>query len=470
MSTMGLAVNRYDKQAHAEVVAELEAKQADLAEISLSIHDNANTDEWTEAKALKHNAAAQRHVVLTNEIRLLRDIAKDYDILGGKAANQDKYESVLARFVRKGSKGLSESEQKDYAASDEAMSIVSGPGIEGIRVSLPDFTAARGDDEAAIDPAKTTDSSAQELSPPTTANTVIQNLAFQGDGVMTFGYRFTTAKGEVYKLPQFDEASEMGIILPDQSTVISENNLADFEIMSFHTRTATSGFIGITREALTDSMIDLQAFAEDRGARRIMRRWELEYTKDGDGSGTRALSLQNGSQDGNTTTVTQAVSWEDVVDLMYSVNRAYRKGGELGEYSATARPGRPAFVFGDDMEKLFMKMKDADGRPVWMPALNAGIAGSYPSTIFGYPYHVSMDGAWPTVTEATTGQYLMAFGHGGYFGRRTVGTVEMFRLMDSGTMMRNSIAILVLARSDFRSMGALDANNKTEAVKLLKNR
>ena len=459
---LGLSVPKYDKQQHAEAVAHLAAKEAELAEVADKIHDNNETDAWDEAKMMKHTVLATNHAVLTDQVKLLREKVRDYDIVGASKAKQRGEPSALDRFLRSGLQGITAEEKSEFSVDETSdnFSLLQMPGMEAIKIDMPSITGVTRSD----------DSSAQELVPETVVPNVVEDLAFGGEGVMNMTWRFTTSTGNEYRIPQFNEANEMGTILAAQNTAIADNDLADFGITTFNARTATSGMIPITREALQDSIVDLSAFAERRGGRRIVRRWEKEYTEEGDGTGTRALSVQNGALNTQMNATADTLDWEDLVDLIHSIDRAYRTGGEPGDYGATARAGTVGFVLPDSAERLMMKMKDGDDRPVWMPGISAGMGETYPNRIFGYPYSVSMNGVWEDLSATSAGGAdILAFGNWGYFGRRTVTGIEVFRFMDSATMTNNLIKILMLARSDFRPVGAL-SNDRTQAVSILTNR
>ena len=70
---------------------------------------------------------------------------------------------------------------------------------------------------------------------------------------------------------------------------------------------------------------------------------------------------------------TTSVIYEDLVDLEHSVDPAYRAEAE--------------FMFHDDTLKVLKKLKDADGRPLWLP----GVAVREPDTILGYNYVINQD-------------------------------------------------------------------------------
>ena len=449
----------YDKVKHDELIARLGKKEAELAELSNKIHDNDATDEWTDQKVAEHSVCANKYLVVDAEIKSLKSEVEKHDLMAVQA-NKPKGElSWFDRWMEKGIDGITSEEKREHLLK-ESKYMGLGADITAVRMTIPKITAAT----------RTDDASGQETKQEYINPDVVEALAFQGDGIMDLSYRFMTNNGSEYRFIQFDEATEVGTIIEAQNTAIADNDLANFGITTFHARTVTSGFIPITREALQDSVVDLGGFANRRAGRRIMRAIEKEITLDGDGTGTRATSVINGSQDGVSNATADTLVYSDIVNLIYSCPRAYRNGGEMGEYSSTARPGTVGFCFGDSFEKVIVTMLDDNNRPIWMPANTSSLGSRPQNMILGYPYRVSMDGVWKDLdSSSATGDVLAAFGNWGYWGRRTVNNVELFRFQDSGTMVNNAIKILALARFDFQPIGALDNAGKTSATRLLKN-
>ena len=452
---------KYDKQAHAEAVAYLAAKEKELNEVATKVNDNAETDEWTDQKSMAHSALANQHMVLSSEVKLARDKVSNFTDLHNAIRKRGDEPSAVSRFLASGTSGLTAEEKQELDLNQDDTHVRGGS--DSIVLKIPNVTAVT----------RTDDSSAEETVPETVSPSVIEALAFQGEGVMNLTYRFTTATGNEYKRLQFDEATETGTILDDQNTTVATNDLADFTVVTFRVKTVTSGFMYITNEARQDSIVPLESHATRHGGRRIMRAIEKDITLDGDGTSNKSISVINGAQDGISTATADTLAWEDLVNLQYSVPRAYRAGGERGPYANNELPGIVGYCIPDSFEKIVMLMKDGNGRPLWMPEASSGIGVRYPGRIFGYPYSVSMDGVWSDLSSASaTGDVLCAFGNWGYFGRRTVQNIVVHRMMDSGTLVRNAIAYVMFARFDFRPFGALGTAgnaNKTAAVRLLKN-
>ena len=466
----GMGISTYDREAHRALVAEIENKRTQLEELSREFHDRAATDQWDEAKNAIHFRNKLRHDVLSNELNALQ--ARERGMVKVMPEMVEaKRESIITRFVRNGLNGITSDERTAYGVGGDSLegqvnaSMLVGGNVTGLRISMEEQLARREIERKVLAQTRSDDASGQELVQETVVPDVIQRLAYMGGGINDACYRFMTATGNEYKLPQFDEASAMGTILGDQDTTINADDLADFTVVTFHARQATSGFIPITRDAVRDAAIDLPAFGEFQGGRRIQRRLEVEYTQDGDGAGTRALSVKEGAVDGPSNATANQLGFGDLSSLKRSVNRAYRTGmGEDGMYGANSKPGAVGWLFSDAVEGLLEGLTDQENRPLWLPSIRVG----EPDTILGHPYFIAADLAIDTTLNAT-GDQAICFGNFGYFGKRQVTEYEVFRFQDSQTMAKNSIWLLVLTRTDFRPMGAI-VGGKTEAVKWLLNK
>ncbi len=141
---------------------------------------------------------------------------------------------------------------------------------------------------------------------------------------------------------------------------------------------------------------------------------------------------------GVTAAAANAVTYSELLELEYSVNRAYRKNREGGVGGFTGRAaGMSGFMFSDSFEKLARSLVDSDGRPMWTPGITAGTCGitdGLPPRLLGYPYVVN-----DNMDAVATGKVPCLFGNLGYYGIRTVSSVEIFRFWDSRTAQANSI-------------------------------
>lgn len=164
----------------------------------------------------------------------------------------------------------------------------------------------------------------------------------------------------------------------------------------------------VSNELLTDSVVDLaDALARDL-ARSIGRKQDDDFTT---GSGTSeatgaftvmgtALTGANGG--------TGAPTFDNMIDLVYSVNSAYRRRGAQ-------------FVMRDSTAGFVRKLKDTEGHYVWQPN---GAAGE-PDTLLGYEVVTS-----DSVAALGTGRLSIAFGDWSAYNIIDVGTLRIDRSDD----------------------------------------
>lgn len=436
----------WDEQKMADLVAEKSRLDGELAATSTALLDMKNSDKpWDTARNEEYGRSQLYHAQLTREIGVVQNNISGLELFRPKNVKA-KQDSALTRYLKGGEKGLEDSEVQEFMGEDD------GTGF-GRPFTIRPEAATRSDD-----------SSGQELVPETVTPNVVDRLAYFG-GVARMAQTFFTATGNDFRFPQHDGASEEGEILGAQATAVADTDIADFLVESFTARTCSSRRIFITREMLQDSVIDVEGFAMRRAIRRMGRSWDRAFTL----GTTTPRGVVDSALPGITAAATAAITYEEMVDMIYAVNRAYREGGEMGEGGLTPEGGgRIGFLMSEAMEKILRKMKDGDGRPLWWPA-NVSSLGSPNAmgTILDYPYEVSGVMAAPAA-----GTVPLLFGNFSYYGMRMVRAIEMFRFQDSETMKNNSIAILGFSRRDGKPIGVVrpatggDAaqRNKCEAI------
>lgn len=100
------------------------------------------------------------------------------------------------------------------------------------------------------------------------------------------------------------------------------------------------------------------------------------------------------SQVGKTVTsaVTGALSYDDLVELRFSITSPYRR--------------EAIYLMADSAAKVLMKLKDGDGRPLWQPSIQAG----QPDLVLGQAVYYS-----PYMPEFATGAKTIAYGNFKYY-------------------------------------------------------
>ena len=445
---------RYDRARHDELIAEEARLSQRIDTLRQQLHDTVESDTPFDGEVQRTYAMrSDEYLRLRAERQDVRGDIRDMEH-SEPARVQARQSSMLTRFLRRGFNGLEQSEREQFESqpdgdmlNDPSFVQMGGLGCEGLSIR-----AATTSDAA----------SGQELVEETVVPDVVERLADFG-GLARLANRIMTATGNELRYPQADNSTAKGEILGSQDTAVTPEDLAAFGVVTFNARTCSSKPISITREMLVDSIIDVGGYAERQAVRRMGRAWDAEFTDEGDGAGTRSRSLKNSVEVGHKQDTADTLVYTDLVDLIFSVNRAYRAGMERGEGGWEAEPGTVGFLVTDSAEKAFMKLKDGEDRPLWIPSIRDGA----PDRILRYPYEVTSAIDGDHESDADT-PYTW-FGHFGYYGIRTVGSVEIFRFFDSRTAQKNAIEILGFSRRDARAMGAQGggAAGTTEAIKSL---
>ena len=133
--------------------------------------------------------------------------------------------------------------------------------------------------------------------------------------------------------------------------------------------------VKVSNELLADSFYDLEAFLVEEFAKSIAAAEEDSFINgQGTTAGTPKGFLTSLAEDEATTTITSgttSISADDVINLVYSLARPYRRNA--------------CFLMADSTLGLIRKIKDADQRFIW----EASLQNSEPPTISGYPVHTS---------------------------------------------------------------------------------
>ena len=441
---------RFSQERHDELVAEEGRISGQIDTLRQQLNEYVESDTAPDSAGnRRYMARADQYTRLRDELLDLRAERQDLELTRPQEGRRNE-PSMVTRFLRRGFDGIAQEEREAFEAAlptDANIPIMQGAGVEGISI--------RG--------ATTSDTaSGQELVEETVVPEVVERLADYG-GLDRLARRIVTSSGNELRFPGADNSNKKGRILGAQDDAAAENNLANFTQVTFYAKTCTSDSMLITREMLEDSIFDVGRYAQDEAVTRMGRAWDDEFTDEGDGAGNSARSLRNSVTVGHQQATADMVTYEDLVELIYSVNRAYRIGRERGEGGRMAEMGMPGFLITDSAEKAFMRLKDGEDRPLWIPSIREGA----PDRILRWPYEVTtaLDADH---TSAPNTAYAW-FGHFGYYGIRTVGMVEIFRFFDSRTAQNNAIEVLGFSRRDARAMGARGAGaaGTTEAIKSL---
>lgn len=267
--------------------------------------------------------------------------------------------------------------------------------------------------------------------------------AMKAFGAMrTLAEVFRTADGRPLSFPTSDGTSEVGELIAQNVTATGLD--PTFGTVALDVYKYSSKIVAAPIELLQDTTIDMESFIRKRLGQRLGRINNQHFTT---GTGTaQPRGIVTGSTVGRVgaTGQTTTIIYDDLVDLVHSVDPAYRTS-------------RSAFMTSDTLMRVLRKLKDTQNRPLWLPSWEAGISrgvgsqnGGYNSDdsvapfdlLMGYPIYVNNDMAAPAANARS-----LVFGDFSYYKVRDALEVQMFRFADSNYVRLGQIGFLAWSRS-----------------------
>lgn len=199
--------------------------------------------------------------------------------------------------------------------------------------------------------------------------------------------KIQTSSGD-RKIPVITQKGEATWMEEEEAYTLSDDAFGQIALSAYKVGTA----IKISEELLNDSVFDLPSYIAKEFARRIGTKEEEAFLiGDGKGKPTGIFAATGGAENGATTTGA-AITFDDVIELFYSLKSPYRK--------------KAVWVLNEQTVKALRKIKDNTGNFIWQPSFSAGL----PDTILNRPYVTSVYA--PTIAA---GAKAIAFGDYSYY-------------------------------------------------------
>lgn len=201
-------------------------------------------------------------------------------------------------------------------------------------------------------------------------------LAF--GGMRSVATIIRTATGGPLPIPTTNDTANKGEIIAENTT---QNELEmTFGQLVLDAYKYTSKYILASVEFLQDSSINVSAFLGEALANRIGRITNDHYSTGTGSSQPNGIVTAAGS---GVTSVADPPTYDNFVDLVHSVDPAYRTNGRFMMNDATLKTIKKI--------KVLQYSGDSTGVPLWSPSL----VGGQPDTILGYPFVVNQSMASP---------------------------------------------------------------------------
>lgn len=263
---------------------------------------------------------------------------------------------------------------------------------------------------------------------PSQVSSELIDLQKDYGGIRRVASQVTTAGGNDMSFATTDGTAEVGEIVAQNATAASSDptfGTAAVNVVKFGSKIIT-----IPIELLQDSAIDVVAMVQKRVRDRIGR---IQNQKFSIGTGTAepfgitvAASVGKTGTTGQTTTVI----YDDLIDLVDSIDVAYLMEGEL------------TFMFGQTIRKTIRKIKDTSGRPIWTPSYEGGAAVATPDLLLGYPVNINNDMPTPAANAVS-----ISFGQHKKYLVRDAMEVTLFRFDDSAYVSKGQVGFMAWARA-----------------------
>lgn len=235
---------------------------------------------------------------------------------------------------------------------------------------------------------------------------VIEKMKVYG-GMREVAHIVSTSTGAGMSYPTSDSTNEKGeIVEENQSTTKLDISFGTVDLSCYN---YSSKVITIPLQLVQDSAIDIVDLVTRIIAKRIGRITNEHFTT---GSGTKQpAGIVTKAKIGKTGGAGQAltVTYDDLVDLKHSVNRAYRSNAR--------------YMMNDLTVAAVSKLKDTVGRPLWIPGVEEG----EPDRLNGHYVVINDD-----MPEIAAGAKSIAFGDfSKYFIRDVLSSTIIRRFDDS---------------------------------------
>lgn len=223
--------------------------------------------------------------------------------------------------------------------------------------------------------------------------------------VQTVATVLETSTGATLPWPTNDDTGNVGALLAENTQGSEQDiTLGTAQLGAYK---YTSKIVRVSLEFLQDvDWLDAEAFLQRKFAQRLGRIHNQHFTT-GTGS-SQPQGIVTGATSGVTAASTTAITYDELIDLEFSLDDAYRE-------SPNAK-----YMFNSAVLKATRKLKDSTGQYLWQPSVQAGT----PNMLNGHEYITNPDMAVPA-----TGVKSVLFGdfEAGYVVR-LVKAFELIRL------------------------------------------
>ncbi|TIN10392.1 phage major capsid protein [Mesorhizobium sp.] len=211
----------------------------------------------------------------------------------------------------------------------------------------------------------------------------------------------STASGNQINLPTVDDTA-VPAVKHTEGTALTDDGGSDavFGQKRLDAYMYDTEFVRFSYELAQDSIFNMESLLGGLLGKRLGRIANNELTV-GDGAGD-PNGIVTASSLGKTAAAVAAVTYDEIIDLVHSVDPAYRQSPKV------------RFMFNDLTLGALRKIKDGEGRYIWTMG---DVTNGVPGNILGYRYSINQ-----AMANLATGNKTMIFGDFGAYFVRKVGS------------------------------------------------
>jgi HK97 family phage major capsid protein len=246
-------------------------------------------------------------------------------------------------------------------------------------------------------------------------------------GIYSISNVVPTANGATLIFPTNDDTANSAAYVDE---LVEAGNAADlvFGQIKVGAHVLSSGELVISNQLLQDSAFNMEQLISRKLGERFGRK-TADVLINGTGV-NQPQGVLTGAAASGVTAAAASVSFDNLIDLQHSVDRAYRNNLR--------------FVFNDSTLSVLRKIKDSDGQYIWQMGTRDGA----PATILGIPYVV--DQAMPTIG---TGKKSILIGDFSKYMVREVRNVSIQKLVEKHAT-KYAVSFIGFLRHDAKVMDA----------------
>jgi HK97 family phage major capsid protein len=236
-----------------------------------------------------------------------------------------------------------------------------------------------------------------------------------------------TGNGIALPIPTSDDTNNKAVIVTEAAAISQTPDPTTGSVILNAYMYSTRAIL-VSLQLMQDSVVDVGPFVADLLGERLARAYN-EHITIGTGAGQPFGIFPRATASGTVVAGTVAApsfSGDNFIDLMHSVDPAYRNAPGVG------------FMLHDTIVQRVRKLKDNNGQYLWQPSLQLG----QPDRLLAYPLYVNQDAPILAVNAR-----IAAFGDYSRYIWRPVSDLTMYRL-DELFLMTGQIGFMGLARAD----------------------